>query len=445
MRANIVPSNTSIVSSTEPTPQANSIYECENTNQLLNFYYATMGYPVVSTWFKAIDKGYFQGWNGLTSERVLCFVKPSASRSKASRHQIHQVIISHHNPRTHGRATRTATQCQTNMVFTTMVDIQGKMFKDQIGHFPITSNRGNNYVVIFYTVDANHIKSYPIKSHHRTELLRAYNDLYAYLLMQGYRPQLHKLDNESSHDVEAFITKNNATFQYTPPEIHPSNIAKRANRTWKTHFVAMRASAAKSYHLSNWCKYLEQTDNMILNKMHPSTQNPNLSLHEALEGMFSFNTTPMAHIVTECMIHIKPACGHTWSYHSIKAWYFALALNHYRCIKTVTDTGAVHLADIFNFLQHSLPTPTMSNADCITKAIRNLDNTIKGHPPTQTDDHLDADGYYQCCFTLGLWHHKWCPVPFSFVVEDDGIKTVGLIHAMHLKATLQKYFNVTID
>ncbi|KAL7474374.1 LOW QUALITY PROTEIN: hypothetical protein ACHAW6_000349 [Cyclotella cf. meneghiniana] len=53
-----------------PSPEINSIYECENTEQLINFYYATIGYPVISMWIKAIDKGYFQGWRGLTSDRV---------------------------------------------------------------------------------------------------------------------------------------------------------------------------------------------------------------------------------------------------------------------------------------------------------------------------------------------------------------------------------------
>ncbi|KAL7475163.1 hypothetical protein ACHAW6_001087, partial [Cyclotella cf. meneghiniana] len=73
-RGNIVHCNVSIVLSTAPTPQANSIYECENTSQFINFYYATMGYPVISTWCIAIDKGYFQGCNGLTSGLVQRFV-----------------------------------------------------------------------------------------------------------------------------------------------------------------------------------------------------------------------------------------------------------------------------------------------------------------------------------------------------------------------------------
>ncbi|KAL7480382.1 LOW QUALITY PROTEIN: hypothetical protein ACHAW6_006077 [Cyclotella cf. meneghiniana] len=50
------------------------IYKCSNTKNLISFYYATMGYLVISTWCKGINKGYFQGWNGLTSDRVQKFI-----------------------------------------------------------------------------------------------------------------------------------------------------------------------------------------------------------------------------------------------------------------------------------------------------------------------------------------------------------------------------------
>jgi len=58
-----------------PSFFANSIYACGNTGQLIRFYYATMGYPVTSTWCKAIDAGYFRGWPSLTSARVRKFIK----------------------------------------------------------------------------------------------------------------------------------------------------------------------------------------------------------------------------------------------------------------------------------------------------------------------------------------------------------------------------------
>ena len=58
---------------------------------------------------------------------------------------------------------------------------------------------------------------------------------------------------------------------------------------------------------------------------------------------------------------------------------------------------------------------------------------------------LDANGYYQCQFTLGMWQHKWRPIIYSLVVEDFGVKTVGLAHTKHLLTILQKYYNITID
>ncbi|KAL7479566.1 LOW QUALITY PROTEIN: hypothetical protein ACHAW6_005291 [Cyclotella cf. meneghiniana] len=187
---NIAPHDPNILLSTEPTAQTNSIYECKNTHQLINFYYATMGYPSPH----AINQGYFQGWTRLTSTRVWHFVKPLEYNLMGHLDQRRQGIRS---TKSHSVTTipdpmeelqQLTLNDKTNMVFMTMVNIQGHLFTDQTGRCPLTSNRGNNYVVIIYTVDENHIKSYPIKSCHRSELLHAYNNVYTYLREQGYQP-----------------------------------------------------------------------------------------------------------------------------------------------------------------------------------------------------------------------------------------------------------------
>jgi hypothetical protein len=58
---NVIPSTADIedMFQTPTTFNANNLYEGNNTNELINFYYATMGYPVISTWCKAINRGYF--------------------------------------------------------------------------------------------------------------------------------------------------------------------------------------------------------------------------------------------------------------------------------------------------------------------------------------------------------------------------------------------------
>eukprot|EP00804_Cyclotella_cryptica_P020408 CCRYP_012623-RA/>CCRYP_012623-RA protein AED:0.44 eAED:0.44 QI:0/0/0/1/0/0/2/0/536 len=58
---------------------------------------------------------------------------------------------------------------------------------------------------------------------------------------------------------------------------------------------------------------------------------------------------------------------------------------------------------------------------------------------------LNHVGYYQCQYTPGLWRHVWRPITFSLVVDDFGIKTVGLTHAKHPKQVLEQYYEVDVD
>jgi len=56
----------------------------------------------------------------------------------------------------------------TNLVFVHIHAIDGVISSDQTGRFPITSNRGNAYIFVFYVYDANYIRSVPIKSRSHT-------------------------------------------------------------------------------------------------------------------------------------------------------------------------------------------------------------------------------------------------------------------------------------
>ena len=284
---NIIPNDDDDFTDDIPMPSffAHIVYECETTQQLIQFYHGTMGNPVVSTWCKAIDAGYFRGWPGLTSKRVRKYIKVSEPTEMGHMDQRRTGIRSTKTTDTEGDSMEQVQQTMSNdrshHVYMSITDIDGKLYSDQTGRFPITSNRGNCYVVIFYAVDGNYIKSYPIKSRHRSELLKAYEEVYAFLRIRGYRPQLHKLDNETSKDVETFIAEQKAVVQYTPADMHRTNLAERACRTWKNHFTAIRAGTPPSFKMANWCKMLEQAD-ITLNMMRPCTLNPNLSAFEAM-------------------------------------------------------------------------------------------------------------------------------------------------------------------
>ena len=77
----------------------------------------------------------------------------------------------------------------------------------------------------------NALLSVPIKSRAKEELLRTYNKIYSYLEARGFKQKLHKLDNETSADVEEFITAQQAKYKYTPPDMHRSNAAEKGVQT----------------------------------------------------------------------------------------------------------------------------------------------------------------------------------------------------------------------
>ena len=76
---------------------------------------------------------------------------------------------------------QTKTNDKTNYVYMKITNLSGKLYSDQTGRFQVTSIRGNFHVVIFYTVYGNYKKSYPIKSRHRKEPLKEYDQVYSYL------------------------------------------------------------------------------------------------------------------------------------------------------------------------------------------------------------------------------------------------------------------------
>ena len=106
-------------------------------------------------------------------------------------------------------------------------------------------------MVVFYVFDANYICSVPIKNWSKEELLHAYRKTYEWLTLCGFKPLLHKMENETSHEIENFIHLQQTHLQYTPSAIHLTNPAERAIRTRKNHFIAGMAGLPKSFSIAN--------------------------------------------------------------------------------------------------------------------------------------------------------------------------------------------------
>jgi len=136
---------------------------------------------------------------------------------------------------------------RTQHVYAAVMDLTGQIATDLTGRFPITSSRGNKYILILYDYDSNSILAEPRKNRSDTEHLRAYNKLHQYLVDRGFKPLLQKLDNEASTALKRSIRSKGIDFQLAPPHIHCRNAAKHAIQTFKNHFVSCLCTADKNF------------------------------------------------------------------------------------------------------------------------------------------------------------------------------------------------------
>jgi hypothetical protein len=186
------------------------------------------------------------------------------------------------------------------------------------------------------------------------------------------------MDNETSKDVKEFINSQHTTLQYMPPDIHCTNSAERAIRTWKYHFSAGIASLPKSFPIDIWCRLTNQCDYTI-NMLHPCCQNPLLSAFEAMEESFSFDTMPMAPPGTKVLVHLKPTRCKFWAFRASNGWYIGPSLKHYRCICAIMEgTRGERLTDTFCFKHHAMPVPSITPTSRIIAATRALAAAITG-------------------------------------------------------------------
>jgi hypothetical protein len=255
----------------------------------------------------------------------------------------------------------------------------GQIYTNQTGRFPVTSRRGNKYIMILYDYDSNSILAEPMKSRTDDEIIPSYQALHDRLIAAGLKPRLQKLDNEASRCLKQFLNTNDIEFQLVPPHSHRRNAAERAIRTFKNHFIAGLCSTDKLFPMNLWCRLIRQAE-ITLNLLRASRINPRLSAYAQLSGAFDYNATPLAPPGIKCIIHEKPGQRGSWAPHGVEGWYVGPAMEHYRCWTIhVTSTNSERIGDTFEFFPQYTKVPRLSSADAATYAARDLIYALQ-HP-----------------------------------------------------------------
>merc|ERR1712194_376892 len=80
--------------------QANSVYDLPSTEQAVKWMHAVCGYPVKSTWIKAIKAGNFMRWPMLTETNIKKYYPETSKTSKGHLNQTRKNVRSTKTPTT---------------------------------------------------------------------------------------------------------------------------------------------------------------------------------------------------------------------------------------------------------------------------------------------------------------------------------------------------------
>ena len=242
-----VTDETPIRQNIDVTETAMSVYDLPNTKEVVRFLHASLGNPPRATLLTASQNGNLVTFPGMTPENISRHFPESDETQKGHMKQTKQGV----------RSTKVVDEdamlgfkqqpgVKHKDVYLRVFDVTKKsMFSDLTGKFPITSARGNKYIMVAVELDGNYIDGEPLQSRYGKSLTKAYQTIFQRWKATGViTPNWHILDNEAPAELKQAIRENNCRVELTPADQHRRNAAERAIQTFKGHFIAVLAGVA---------------------------------------------------------------------------------------------------------------------------------------------------------------------------------------------------------
>jgi hypothetical protein len=133
--------------------------------------HAVCGYPVKSTWLKAIAAGKFIGWPLLNVRNVKKYYPETTETPKGRMNQMRKNVRS-----TKVFETRNTTPLKGKKfrdIGIHVYNVRETIFSDQTGKFPKRSQKGYKYIMVMVEIDSNAILVEPIESRKDEEMIQA--------------------------------------------------------------------------------------------------------------------------------------------------------------------------------------------------------------------------------------------------------------------------------
>ena len=148
-----------------------------------------VGYPA--------QAGNYVSWPGLTVKRVNKFYPETDETPKGHMRQAKQGIRSTKEKVSMPSGNSEAVpRVKQHDIYVRVDQVKDKIYTDQTGKFPITSSKGNKYIMIMCEIDGNAVLVGPMRNKTEDEMIETYQNLIERLKTGGIFPKKHILDNE---------------------------------------------------------------------------------------------------------------------------------------------------------------------------------------------------------------------------------------------------------
>jgi hypothetical protein len=372
---------------------AMGVYELPSTKEVMRFLHATLGNPTQATLLTAAQHGNLVTFPGMTPKNISRHFPESDETQQGHMNQTKQGV----------RSTKIVDEdailgvkrqpgVKHKDVYLIVFDATKKsMFSDQTGKFPITSARGNKYIMVAVELDGNYIDGELLQSRSAKSLTKAYQTIFQRWKATGVIcPNWHILDNEAPEELKQAIRDNRCRVELTPADQHRRNAAEQVIQTFKGHFISVLAGVADSFPINQWDELLPQTI-LTMNLLRQSNVASNISAWAYHHGSFDYNRMPLAPMGCAVQFHIKPSRRKTFGEHSEDGFYLKTSEEHYRThVVFCKKTRAKRLADTVFFKHKYITQPMVMPADAIVNALTKLQDAIQGIQHSKNDAHFEA-------------------------------------------------------
>ena len=189
-----------------------------------------------STFIHAVPSGYLSTWPRLTAAIVNARPLLTIATAKGHLNRHRQGLDSTKQLPLHDTAIditddndtlphMPVSEASANHVYVKVLPLLHTVSTDLTGKFPITANTGAQYVLISEMDKCIHAE--PMASRHHTAYIAGFTRTIAFFAALGRSPSFLRLDNETSHQLDTFMKRENVSLQYCPPGMHRANKAER--------------------------------------------------------------------------------------------------------------------------------------------------------------------------------------------------------------------------